>query len=229
MITIIHGDDLSSSRNYLKSFRREGEMQLYDGEIITITDLAQHFDGGGLFEQPKHIILENFFSKRKKSTELDSILQYIQTKTLEHEIVFWEPKELDKKTLSQFPHATVKTFKIPQTIFSLLDNIKPGNGKVLVKLLQQTLESSDIEFVFFMIIRQVRLLIACKENSTETIDEIKRIQPWQQGKLEKQARLFSNEELIVLHKKLYEIDRDMKTGELNAPLNIVIDILLITI
>ncbi len=230
MITIIHGDDVASSRTFLNEVRQKNpEVTLFNGEDLTVTDLLQIVDGGGLFVSEKIIFIENFYSKKKSAKEFESLITIIKDKTLEHDIFLWEGKELDKKSLSLFKHATVKTYKLPQTLFLFLDSLRPRQGENLVLLYQKVITTVEPEMVFFMLIRQVRLLLALYETGTEQIDEVKRLAPWQLNKLQKQAALFRKDELINLHNKLYVLDNGLKTGQLSTPLTIALDILLIDI
>lgn len=230
MITVIHGDDISSSRNFFNDIRgKNSEAILLDGPSLNVTDLLQVLEGGGLFQTEKTILIENLYAKKKAAKEFEAIVSLIQEKTLENEIFLWENKELDKKSLGLFKHATVKTYKLPQTLFLFLDSLKPRQGPQLVTLYQKVLQTVEAEMVFAMFVRQVRLLLALREKSNEQIDEMKRLAPWQVGKLQKQASAFSEDELIRLHRKLFEIDKGLKTGELSMPLSTALDILLVDI
>ncbi len=230
MITIIHGDDIAASRNFLNEVRqKKPDVTLLSGEDLTVTDLLQIVESGGLFITEKTIFIENFYAKKKAVKEFEALIAVLKEKTLEHEIILWEGKELDKKSLSLFNHATVKTYKLPQTLFLFLDSIKPKQGKNLVLLYQKVVQNVEAEMVFFMLVRHVRLLLALSEKSIEQIDELKRLAPWQMNKVQKQASLFTPKELVLLHKKLYVLDNELKTGQLSTPLTIALDILLIDI
>ncbi|MBP6882156.1 MAG: hypothetical protein KBC15_01230 [Candidatus Levybacteria bacterium] len=230
MITIIHGDDIASSRNYLNDIKSKfPEGIQISPESLNMTDLSQRIDGGGFFETEKVIIIEQLYVKRKAKKEFEAIVEYLKSKTLENEIYIWENKELDKKSLSLFNHPTIKTYKLPQTLFFFLDAIKPGAGKELVRMYHETLKTTDAEMVFFMLIRHIRLLLALQTPSSETIDEAKRLAPWQQGKVARQAKLFSESQLLQIHEQLFTLDKEQKTGELSMPLNLAIDILLLQI
>ena len=89
--------------------------------------------------------------------------------------------------------------------------------------------TSDADMVFFMLIRQFRLFLALREKSTVHIDEVKRLAPWQMGKLQKQALLFSPEKLVFLYSQLADIDANHKIGKLSLPLDSTIDIFLLEI
>src|SRR3989344_6724937 len=197
MITIIHGDDTASSRTYLTDLRdKSPEAAFLDGSSISITDLTQVLDGGGLFQNEKTVIIERLYSRKKAAKEFEAFVSYLQSKTLDHEIILWEDKELDKRSLSIFRHATVKDYKLPQTLFLFLDSISPNQGTKLVQLFHKVLPETDVEMVFFMLVRQVRLLLALREQSTEQIDEVKRLAPWQLNKLQRQAGLFTPTQLV---------------------------------
>lgn len=230
MITLIHGDDVGASRNYLLELKaRSGDTSVLDGEKITVTDLSQEMDGGGLFVEKQTIIIEQLLSKRKTGKEKSALIKFIQDKTLEHDIILWEGKDLDKKTVNLFRHSSVKEFKIPQTLFHFLDNIKPNNGNKLVPLYHTVLETTEPEMVFFMLVRQMRLLLAMRERSIAQIDEVKRLAPWQVGKIQRQASLFTRNHLVSLYTKLAKMDKELKTGTLPLPLDSAIDIFLLEI
>ena len=242
MVTIIHGDDIQTSRKYFLD-QKSKDAVIFDGEKITPTDIIQNLSGGGLFTTTGSIIIENFFTKKKAGLELDEIIAYVQ-KNQSANILFWEDKELTKKHLSFFPKAQIKQFSLPKTLFSFLDSIHPGKGKRLVASFHVALENSEVELLFFMLIRQFRLLLSChselalalssgrrdsESNNSEPIDEVKRLAPWQIIKLEKQARAFSIDQLKNIYQKLGKIDRGVKTGTLSLTLSQAIDFFLLDI
>lgn len=230
MLTIIHGDDVAASRNALHELKqKKQDMTMLEGEAVTLTDIHQVFDGGGFFVTEKSVVIEQLLSKRKTSKELDAIISYLREKTLEHEIILWESKDLDKKSLSRFPHSTVKGYNLPQSLFLFLDTIKPGNGQKLSQLFHTALQTTEPEMILFMLVRQVRILLALSEKGQETIDEVKRLAPWQANKLQKQALLFKPHQLISMHRQLFHLDKKMKTGDLDMSLSLAIDIFLLRI
>ena len=145
-------------------------------------------------------------------------------------IIIWEEKEISPKVLSLFPKAQIQTFKIPKLIFNFLDGIKPGNGQSLIILFHKLLENTSVEIILFMIVRQIRLLLAVSfKNKSDGIDELNKIAPWQRGKMERQASLFKIGQLVDLYSKIYELDLSQKTGTLSMPLVNAIDFLLLDI
>lgn len=229
MVIIIHGDDTVSSRKYFLEQKQKSNNPLsFDGKSLTLTDLIQAFEGGSLFNDDKSIFIEDFFSTRKPSKELEEIVSYVQ-KINTGDIFFWEGKEITKKTASLIKNAATKPFNLPKNIFQFLDSLKPKNSNAIV-LFHDTIKNSDVEMIFFMMIRQFRLLLALSDDSSsEEIDEVKRLAPWQKSKLKKQAAYFSTHELKNIYHKLYEIDLAQKTGKLSLTLTQTIDFLLLEI
>jgi hypothetical protein len=229
MLTLIHGDNIPASRNYLIEMKRNyPTVPLLDGSSVTQTELIQILEGGDLFSDEKVLFMENFLSRKKQSSEFKELLAYIVTQSQNATIILWEEKEIDKRTISILKNATVRLFKLPQPLFSLLDSLKPKNGSNLIRLFHEVLQTVDDEMVFYMLIRHIRILLGIYKEPA-SIEEIKRLQDWQRTKIIKQARLFSEKELIALHHKLYEIEKGLKTGTLSMSLSASIDILLLEI
>jgi len=229
MITIIHGDDIASSRKYfVEQKNRDKDSIIFDGEKLMLSDVLQVLDGGLLFSEAKQIYIEGFFSKKKPGKEFDEIISFVE-KSKEARIFFWEGKTLTKKYTSLFKNSQIKVFNIPKDIFAFLDSIYPNNNKSLV-LFHNSLKTNEVELIFFMIIRQFRLLLAVSDpKADKTIDEAKRLAPWQTGRLKRQASNFPADELKNTYKKLYEIDLAQKTGTLPLSLIQSIDLLLVSL
>jgi DNA polymerase III delta subunit len=83
--------------------------------------------------------------------------------------------------------------------------------------------------VFFMLVRQFRLLLAVSEKQDPAISEIARMSSWQKGKLQNQAKLFPGSTLIDLFNCLFQIETQYKTGTLCASLTAEIDFFLLKI
>lgn len=231
MITILHGDDISSSRSYFLDLRqKQKNVVSFDGGKITITDLVQNIEGSGLFGDTKSIFIEDILAKLKKTEKTTKeMLNFIAKNTKDSNFVLWESKEIQKRDLSFFKDAIVKIFKLPKNIFLFLDNLKPLNSKNLLKLFHQALDSGiKEELILFMIQRQFRILLAFSEQSEGSqIDELSRLAPWQIGKLQTQSKSFDVSNLKNIYKKLYEIEIAQKTGSSSLSLTQNIDFLLL--
>lgn len=226
MITIIHGGDIVSSRKHFLSQREKSQSPLVlDGEKISLTDLVQTFEGS-LFGSQRAIFIEGFLERKGK--EFLEIASYLKSQQ-SSDIVLWEGKELSKPTLSIFPKANVTLFVLPKTLFSFLETIRPGNGKNLVSSFQKVLKQTEPELVFYMIVRQFRLLLALSDTVSKPriIDEATRLAPWQKERLKRQALLFTQDKLKKIYDYLYKIDVSQKTGRTSLSLAQNIDIFLL--
>lgn len=227
MILIIHGNDIEKSRNYFfQEKQNQDNPVLINADLVTVDLLYQTLENKNFFESATTVIIENFFSKVKaNSVEFKEIASYInKNKTID--IIFWEAAEISKTSLSAFSNATVKNFSLPQSLFLFLDNLKPGNSKYLINLFHEILKTTEAEIIFFMIIRQFRLLISRIEESSSAIDEAKRMAPWQLSKFKKQLSYFDKNKLLTSYNKLFNIDLKHKTGKISFPLEKSIDFFL---
>jgi hypothetical protein len=226
MITLIHGDDTVSSRNFYISKKKQAAAPVtLEADRITLTDLIQALSGGGLFAEEKDIFIESLLTKKKKSAELTAILAELVSQT-DANIYLWEGKELEKRTITSLKNVSNQLFKLPQSLFQFLDSLGPKNTRQLI-LFHKTIETTESEMVFFMLIRHFRLLLALSSPTADPIDEVKGIAPWQQTKLQKQMKLFTPDQLKRAYHKLYEIDLGVKTGSSPLPLISSIDIFLL--
>jgi DNA polymerase III delta subunit len=114
-------------------------------------------------------------------------------------------------------------------MFGFLDSILPKKGKNAIEQFHKTLTTEEAEFVFFMMVRHIRMLLALSSPSEDEIDEIKRMAPWQKSKLIKQAQTFSQKNLLDFYNRLFSIDVAMKTGNLATNLVQTIDFLLLSL
>ena len=225
MLTIIHGDDIVSSRNYFISLKKDNSLT-FDAENLSLIELAQSLQGEELFGGSKYIFIDNLFT-RKAAKNFNGIIEILNSKT-EADVYIWSDKILGSKVLSELPKHTSQVFKIPQTIWAFLDGMRPGSSQNVLAF-RQTLKSAEPEIVFAMIIRQFRLMLGLAEVSKQNIDEVKRLAPWQKSKLSQQTSLFGIEKLKELYKKLYKIEKSVKTGKSNLTLVQQIDIFLLEI
>lgn len=226
MITIIHGDDLVSSRKFL--VEQKNSLQnttTLNGDELTLEKLVEAFEGNSLFSNEKNIFIESLFSK-KKTKDLEEILDYISKKN-DINLFIWEKTELSKSQLSTFPKAKTFLFKIQKNIFSFLDNISPKNTNNILNF-HKVLETNDSDMIFYMLIRQFRLLLAVNDAANNSIDDMQRLSTWQRGNLQRQSKKFTISELRKIYNKLYKLDLNIKTG-VSSNLTTAIDFLLLDI
>ena len=229
MITIIHGDDIVVSRKKLTDLTasfKDGEVLHFQGEGTSITDVVQVFESQSLFDRKRLVVLERFIETKDKEL-IASIVNHLK-KELSHDVIFWEPKEIKKELLALLPkESEVFFYKQDQLLFRFLDSIRPGNTKEMLLLAYQVRKSEADELLLHMLVRQFRLLLGT--SSKASIAEVKRLAPWQRGKLERQAGLFGKERLVLLYKRLFQLERGAKTGNNALPLTGAIDLFLTTV
>lgn len=218
MILIIHGNDSKSSREFY--FEEKNKLKnpiLLNGDGLIFDNIFQAAENSNFFDDKKDILIENFFTKNKaNSIEFKRIVEYINSKK-DLSIIFWENDEISKPTLALFKNASLKNFSLPQNLFTFLDLLKPGNSKELIKLFSDNLIKSEAELIFFMIVRQFRIMLNLISND-KPIDEVKRLAPWQSSKLKNQAELFGEKKLKEIYSQLLDIDLSSKTGK--SPVNL---------
>lgn len=227
MITILHGDDIVSSREELFKLKNAAtDTVTFQGKTLTIEKLREVMTGRELFvEGQKLIIFENLLS----SPQSQEFTSYITKEKSQSSLVIWEEKELTNAKLKIFKNAQIKLFKLKPVIFNFLDSILPSQGQLLVKMFHDILKTAQPEIVFYMLTRQFRLMLALSDSGSSPIDEVKRLAPWQRGKISRQASFFGKEQLVEVYKKLYKIETEYKTGQNTMPLATTLDLFLLNI
>ena len=209
MITILHGDDIVSSRNlFLLEKKKYSNSEIFDAKKSNFVSLQEILNAKNLFFEDNAIFIENLFSSIKNEKD---ILELLKNANKNFNIFIWEGKELSKSDLSRLKNAIVKLFKLPQNLFLFLDNVRPNNPQNLT-FFHNALNNTSVDLIFYMIVRQFRLLLTLSDSGSG-IDEVKRLAPWQKQKLLRQVKYFTIDELKKIYKKLYELDLTIKTGE----------------
>lgn len=235
MLTIIHGDDITKSRKYFIDLKsKHPDTVALDGHDVSLSSLTQILEGGELFSDSKALFIDQFITDKKTSFDFKTIISFLSSHAASTQIVLWESKVLEKSIIASLKTATIKQFRLPQSLFTFLDSLKPGNSRKLLQLYHQSLSTTDEDAIFYMLIRHFRLLIAIHPESSPTlinsdkpIEEVRRLQSWQKDKLTKQSQYFPLSHLINHYKEMFEIESGYKTGNLNTTLRNSIDIFLL--
>lgn len=109
------------------------------------------------------------------------------------------------------------------SVFTMVDALGNRNGRQASKLLHQLLDRFEPEYIFYMVVRQFRLLLQAKDviesgGNSETIAKKLRVQKFVAKKLFNQSRGFSLEELEDIYHKLLDIDEAIKTSLIDTSL-----------
>ena len=137
---------------------------------------------------------------------------------LHHEIQklmdYAEGQPITRTMVDKLVHEDAKT-----DIFKLTDALGQKRPHEAIRLFHQLVEKGEpIPLIYTMLVRQIRILIQCKELSdigkpASQIAELTKIHPYAVSQTLPQCRNFSLEELKQLFRKLVAIDLRMKTGE----------------
>ena len=118
---------------------------------------------------------------------------------------------------------TVTTNSI--NIFDMVDAVAQQNSRSAVHLLHRLLEQQEPISLFFMIVRQFRLLIQAREildegGAARQIEEEMHQHPFVAKKLADQAQHFSMARLEAIYRRLFEMDEAMKTSQMSLELSL---------
>jgi len=209
MIRIYHGEYQQASRDayfVALSGYKNPVIRRLEGKTLTIEMLIQTTESGLLFESAHVVAIDNLFtSLGKKQKQSKAYAEYINKAKCD--VLLWESKELPSGILKLFPNAAITQFRIPASIFSLLDALGPENAKKTIPIFRKLIESEAPEIVYTMILMRVRQLLMSKDGVTITGQK-----DWQIARLTRQAASFTMEKLLTMHNQLYSMDSSIKTG-----------------
>lgn len=224
MITVLHGDNQNASRNrfnQLKSdfAKKNWQILTIEGKNTDFNQLNLASSSGSLIGEGIAVFVGQYWSANKKKPSPQG------ASSLSGNIVFWEPKELLKTIISNFPkNWQVENFVIPKLVFKFLDTLSPSQPKASLNILHSINESGEGDFILPLVAWHVRNLILAK-----LTPESLNVPSWKSNKLFEQANEFSEEQLFSFHRKLLELDRDTKTGVNDLPLSSSLDLLIASI
>lgn len=222
-ITVYSGEDIISSRKafleHLERLKNEDfEITRVSGKDTTEESLELLSSPTSLFGQKRVLAIENLLAGTK-SKEKDKIIQIISS--LNCFFVLWENKNFTKGDQLKYPNFVFKNFKLPPVLFTFLDSLSPKKINDNLRLFREAIVSTDPNFLFLMLIRQIRLLILASDKN-----DLLKLAPWQKGKLQKQARFFTSEKLKEINQRLLQIDFAQKTSQTPFSLGHQLELLL---
>lgn len=222
---IIHGENIVASRQRLikeiDDFKISGgEVLRLEGKGLTLMEVRQALESLSLLGSQRLIIIENLFSG-KQSSEKRKILDYLK-KLLSNQLIIWEEKKVDGRILNPFK-AQVFRFDPAPVIFRFLDSLAPGNARISLNLLHQSLTSGSPEMIFYMLVKQIRWLILAADLGEKGLGNM---EDWRKEKLARQAQKFGLLKLLEIYRRLLKIDWQQKTGQTPFDLTSQLDLLL---
>ena len=210
---ILHGENTVLSRQRLKEeteafkLKRKGEVLRFEGNNLNLINLQQALESLSLIEKSQMVVIENLFSGRQ-SKEKEKMMTYLKNSNPIN-LIIWEGKKIDGRILLPFK-AQVLRFDLPLIIFRFLDSLAPGNATQSINFFHQSLEQDPPELIFYLLNRQIRLLILATDLGEKGLSQM---QDWQKGKLIRQAKKFGLTKLIKIYKELLKIDWQQKTSQ----------------
>ena len=228
MLLILHGDNHILSRATLyqeieiAKTRGVKDIVRLDGRHLSLNPLIEACETGSLFGTDRLVIIDSLHSCLSKKT-LSELTSYLSSTIYDlRSIILWESKPLTPTQLKKLANFNARLYKTSKLTFKFLDCLLPGKARQFLLLFSQACQTDTPEFVFFMLARELRLLL-------QTFDPNFKLPPWQQGKLQSQARAFGQTALVELHDKLQELDWRLKTGQTVLPLSSELSFLLSTL
>lgn len=175
-------------------------------------------DSPSLFSEKRVFVTE--FLNRKIKKDNKKILAELErlAKLKDVEMVDWE--DAPARFIKIAKLAKVKEFKPDKTVFKLLDSLYPGNKKNCLQLLSSLSQTNEDNFIFHMLVRQVRYLIMAKQDVMPP-----KMQSWQFGKLKQQTKSWDLKSLIDFYQGLYRIEVAAKTSRSPYSIKQSLDIL----
>lgn len=212
MLTILHGDNIVSSRNELTRLKEAAQgkdVRDIDGKDIPESDLRQAVESLSLFGNTVCIVLENVFSPLgKKEKQMKLFAGILSEAAVTVDIILWESKELSKTVLGYLDRAKIQLYKTPPIIFEFLDSLGSQNTKEILTVFGTTVETVPVELVLYMTETRVRQLIQIKDGITP-----EKTSSWQAMRLTNQGKSFTMDKLLAMHNRLIELEYSYKTGK----------------
>jgi hypothetical protein len=225
MRILLHGEDQVKSRKYLSTLKNKAkknkEILSLNGANVSLTELKQALEANSLFGHDKVVILENIFSARK-SKRKKQLIKYLNKESPQIDLIIWEEVKVGKRALNKLPKSfQKKEFKISTVIFKFLESLQPGNNQNSLTLLKKSLSNNEPEKIFYMLVRQIRLLIIAKDLGKPGLSG----PGWIKNKLITQTKAFTKNQLLSVHSKLLNIDISIKRGKSLMPLQKQLELL----
>jgi len=206
MIHIIHGQDTTSSYNFIEVLlgKYPNYQKIRFTHEHTREDFKESLLSQNLFSQNKTIICEDYlFQKKITAADINQIPQ-------NQDVIFWESQKI--KIADKIKNASIQEFKKPAILFQFLDSVSPKSTSALLLLRRLTNESN---LIWHLAYRLQLLIFAKKGLPKEAVANFlkKPVATWQWQKIQNQAKYFQMETLNKIFSSLLKIDYLKKQGK----------------
>ncbi len=212
-IVLICGDDTVASKNRYFEIKTKSAAKGF--EIINAA--AANLTFNSLFTDKILFCIDD--AKKINLVQIEKITQ--DYKNSDINLLIWKSGSADAKLLKILGKETkVEKFDLPKIIFQLVENFYPGNAEKFKKLLTEFLKDENVEFLFTMLIRQI------KELYLFHIDKkaFEKFPIWRANKIKSQAEKFDLQNIKDLIIEMADLDIKVKTSKVD--LLIALDILI---
>jgi DNA polymerase III delta subunit len=215
MIYIVHGEDLSYSRNII--LNQQKKLGMPARIEVSVSDvspqqLQENITTFDIFGTPPFIVLDVSGSGRMKLDDYVKILEKTPDKTT---LIILSSKELSKtnafiKNASKLGAKVVLAQKKPSSnVFRFVDYIYNGSRRQAYQEYKKLMEDGEDSFYLLsMILYGLRNISYAKYNSPE----FGKIAPFAKSKAIEQSKHYEEKEIVKLYKDLYKLDKELKTG-----------------
>jgi len=216
MIYIIHGGNLSSSRNFILGLQKKsGVESRFEAPISEISpsrllEVCSSFD---MFGNAPFVVLDISKVGRMDMSEYVEVMKKIPCEAV---LIVLSSEELSPSNAfvknSAKLEARVMVFKeiSKANVFKFVDFVYSGNRKASYsELCRLMLAGADVFYVFSMLLYGLRNLSYLKFESPS----LSRVPLFVKGRLKVQAEKFSEDDIKEIYRSFYQLDKDVKNGQ----------------
>lgn len=209
-IHVLHGENTVLSRKELyvlisSAKERGASIVRIDGGTIQLSDMQNQLGSTSLFGDERVLVVEKLWSQ-KSATKKTALISEIANATIP--CILWHDKTIPATQLKPFiaRKASISLFKSSPEVYKTMEMLGTADKRSLMASLQKSIEHDSAEYVFIMCIRQISMLLLAK--SGQPIPGA----PFVAQKARQQAKKFTLNILLDLHRQLVEMDRRLKTS-----------------
>lgn len=179
------------------------------GAAMALWIQTQAKEAGGQFRPDAAALLSNLVGNDTRSArnEIEKLLSYVN---------YARPVEIEDVGLLTASIAEAD-------IFAMVDALGERNARDALTLLNNLLETQEPLSIFGMVVRQFRLLLLAREvldlgGGPDDVRRQLKLHNYVAKKIANQARQFYLPDLEVIYRHLLDIDKEVKTGGIDASL-----------
>jgi DNA polymerase-3 subunit delta len=191
----------AGERVCIKEFALPGWQEMPGWIIRKTVELGGKIDPSAAQSLAEHVGIET----RIAALEIEKLLTYVDGK---------RPVNVEDVDLL----CTTET--LPD-VWKMTDALGEGNTRKALAVMHTLLEVQEPLSLFAMVVRQFRLLLQVREAKDkgggygDATSDVRRLTGYPLSKLESQAGRFSPQRLEVIYHRLLELDKAMKTGQID--------------